>query len=395
MKKQSIIRVLSLALILSLAVTGCYGGTSPSTPGGQSGSSAGTSAPPAGTADMEVYTGEDVFEALEWSRDYAPNATVIRFAENTPTASFQSVGGAIPVMVLTLAKELPVLTEGRYRIELFPDGTLASSTTEFIGGVQSGAFEIASIVAGSWGEYTDAFAEVNIPFLIKSYDAAEKLLLDHGLQEKMFEKAEQDVGVKFLAVNTIGIRQLTNSKRPVKTPDDIRGLKLRVMSDPIQVATFEALGASVVSIAYSELFTSLQQGVVDGQENPPYNIFNDKLFEVQPYMTMTNHLYSPSPMFINMSFWNNMSAEDQTTLKDLCMKGQELGLQKIASLEEYYNEQCEAAGMEITYLTPEEIQPFQDLLVAEVYPQSAELMGQERWDALMEMIEAVDKELAG
>jgi len=96
-----------------------------------------------------------------------------------------------------------------------------------------------------------------------------------------------------------------------------------------------------------------------------------------------------------MSFWNNMSAEDQTTLKDLCMKGQELGLQKIASLEEYYNEQCEAAGMEITYLTPEEIQPFQDLLVAEVYPQSAELMGQERWDALMEMIEAVDKELAG
>lgn len=385
MKKQIRVRVMALALscFMVFALCGC---------GGEPTTSESTDSVTV-NEEIGIYEGEDVFEALDWSREYAPDARVIRWAENTPTQSFSTLGGCIPVMALILAKELPVLTEGRYRLELFPDGTLASSTTDFVGGVQSGSFELASVVAGSWGEYTDAFSEVNIPFLIKSYEVADKLLLEQGLQDKMFAQAEQDVGVKFLANNTIGIRQLTNSKREIKSPSDVKGLKLRVMSDPIQVAAFEALGASVQSIAYSELFTSLQQGVVDGQENPPYNIFNDKLFEVQPYMTLTNHLYSPSPMFINMDFWNSMSAEDQKILQDLCLKGQKEGMEKIESLEEYYIEACTEAGMKITVLSPEEIQEFQDLMSKEVYPLGQEMMGQERWDALMEMIETVDSEL--
>lgn len=404
MKKRTIAGFLMIALVFMMA-SGCYSNpATPSTPAPTGGSTTGPSGSPAvpgGTAApanakkaIEPYTGEDIFEAIEHMRTQCPDAKAIRYVNSTSTAAFKSLGGAIPMMVFHLAKELPIRTEGRYRIDLYPDGQLASGATEAIAGVQNGAFEMNSLVAGNWGEYTDAFAEVNVPFLIKSYEISEKLLLDEGLQEEMFKRAEQDVnGIKFIGINTLGFRQITNSKREIKTPADVKGLKLRVMTDPIQVATFEALGASVVSLAYSELFTAMQQGVVDGEENPAYNIYNDKFYEVQDYMSKTNHIYSPSCQYINKAFFEAMSPADQKALEEIVSEGQRLGLKRISELEDYYYDVCIEAGMQVTDLSEAELQPFQDILVKTVYPKSKDIMGQERWDRLMAKVEQVEKDL--
>lgn len=376
--KKSVSLLLAMLLIVS-ALTACGGGKS----AGDS-----TSAPPAATGDasaVEPFTGETAFDAVEWGAKNFPDAKVIRFANNTTTATYQTNGGATPALCLHLAKELPIRTNGRYRLEIYPDGILASGVDDIIAGLKEGTFEMNSLVAGNWGSYTDAFTEVNIPFLFTSYEQADKVL-KAGLLKDMYERAEEDIdGVLFRGTDSLGFRQLTNDSRPITTPADVNGLKIRVMSDPVQVACWEALGASVITLPYAELYASLQQGVIDGEENPAQNLFNDKFYEVQKYLTATNHLFSVSCVVVSENFYNSMSAEDQKIFEELIVEAEAAGFARMVELDEYFMESCEKAGMQITYLTDEQAQAFKDAMSG-VYDMAIETIGQERWNKLQEYL---------
>lgn len=342
---------------------------------------------PAESTAYEEFTGDNALDAAEWAQKNFPDATPIRYANNTSTAAYQSNGGAIPAVCLYLAKELPVRTEGRYRLEIYPDGILASGVDDVIAGLLEGTFEMNSLTAGNWASYTNAFAEVNVPFLFTSYKQADAVL-QAGLLEDMYARAEEDInGVLFRGINSLGFRQLTNNSRPIDSPDDVKGLKLRTLSDSIQIAAWEALGASVVTLPYSELYSGLQQGVVDGEENPAQNLWNDKLYEVQKYCTMTNHLYSTSCQVISESFYNSMSPEDQQILEELVAEAEQIGLARIMELDDSFLKNCEEAGMEVTYLDDNQAQAFKDAMES-VYDTCIATMGQERWDKLQEYLAA-------
>lgn len=336
----------------------------------------------------EAYSGENAFEACEWAADKYPDAKVVRYTNNTSTGTFETNGGAIPATVLYLAANLPVETDGRYRIELYADGMLAKTVDDVVSGLKSGAFEMNCLSIGNFGSYTNAFAEMNVPFLFSS-DEEVKEVLASGLQNDMCGRAEADIdGVLFKGIAPFGFREMTNNKHEIVTPDDLNGLKMRILTDPLQVAAFETMGASVTNVTYSELYTALQQGVVDGEENPFQNLVVDKLCEVQDYCTLTNHLYQMSAQVISKSFWESLSDEDKEIFERLISEAEEAGFARVDELTEYYKEECLNAGMEIRELSEEELGVFQDMMVTEVHPKAVESMGQERWDALMAYMEA-------
>lgn len=376
--KKLVCMILSVLFLVSM-LTACGGDSTPD--------SNTVDTPPASDGGYEEFAGDNALDAVEWAQQNFPNATPIRYANNTSTAAYESNGGAIPAVCFYLAKELPIRTEGRYRLEIYADGILASGVDDVIAGLLEGTFEMNSLTAGNWASYTDAFAEVNVPFLFTSYEQA-NAVLSAGLLDDMYAKAEADItGVLFRGINSLGFRQLTNNSRIIDSPDDVKGLKLRTLSDTIQIAAWEALGASVVTLPYSELYAGLQQGVVDGEENPAQNLWNDKLYEVQKYCTVTNHLYSTSCQVISKSFYDSMSTEDQQILEELLVEAEQVGLARIQEMDDSFLENCKNAGMEITYLTDEQSQEFKDAM-DKVYDTCIETMGQERWDKLQEYLAA-------
>ncbi len=385
MKKLSLV----LALVLMVSLFGACSGASNTPASSASSQPANNAAAPAPGPSASTFTGSNALEAVEWAAAEFPGAKAIKYANQTSTQVFEQNAGGLPALVYYLAKELPVRTEGRYRIELFADGTLAKSLDECISGLKSGAFDMEQRSTGNFGEYTTAFAEANVPFLFEDMDTIWKAL-KHGLQGEMEARAGQDIeGIMFKGITVLGTRHFSNNLRPVVTPADFSGMKIRLMSDPIQIAAFESMGASIVSIPYSELYTALQQKVVDGNEQPYQNFYLDKICEVQKYISVTNHLTSLQAQMISKQFYDSMSAEDQAIFNEVLDEAEAYGYEIAVETEAKYQELCKESGMEFTYLTEEQRGAFKTAMEGPVFDKCVELMGQERWDALNAHIAAV------
>lgn len=174
----------------------------------------------------------------------------LRIASSSPTVEFEGDGTtALGISALYFVNQISARTDGRITAQIFPDGQIASSTQEYIGGLQNGAFDIGILNCGSWGDYTSAFAGLNMPYLYLNYDEA-YAVLDSEVGQSWLQKAQEDTTTIPLAFFDIGFRELTCNNE-VHTPDDLKGVKIRVMPDPIQTATWEALGCAVTPVAYS------------------------------------------------------------------------------------------------------------------------------------------------
>lgn len=152
-------------------------------------------------------------------------------------------------------------------------------------------------------------AILDIPFLFRDYAHA-RAVLDGPIGQEMLKKFEP-IGIKALAWGENGFRHMTNSKQPVRTPEDLKGLKMRTMENPIHMQAYKGFGIIPTPMAISEVFTALQQGTVDGQENPISVIQSWKFEQVQKYLTLTGHVYSPAFMMMNKGLWDGLSDEDK------------------------------------------------------------------------------------
>lgn len=359
--KRMITGILSLTMVLSLAACG-GGAATPSASNAPADTGSGSGAPTEG-------------EKIE-----------IRIASSSPTGEFNGDGTtALGVCVNYFMKEIEARTNGRITAKVFPDGQLASSSEEYIGGLQNGAFDIGIMNNGSWSDYTNAFAGLNIPYLYFDFDTV-YAVLDSDLGESWKQKAQEDTTVIPLAYFDIGFRELTNSIREVRTPDDLKGIKLRTMVDDIQMAAWEALGTAVTPVAYSELYTALQQKMVDGQENPVSNIVASKVYEMQPYMTMTNHNYTATIPAASPIFWDKLSADDQQLIKDLMIEAQNKGREKTEVFADEFVKTIADAGVQIYEPTTEELQLFQDK-VKTVWTKVEENMGSDSYNKLISFVE--------
>jgi TRAP-type transport system periplasmic protein len=203
-------------------------------------------------------------------------------------------------------------SKGDVRITVFYGGALGNQR-QLQEQVQLGTIE--AVGTGSDLPEMDArFGVFDFPFLFKDRAHAARVL-DGDVGRKLSEGLVRARGVRVLAYGEIGFRQITNRTRPVLRPADLQGLKIRVPSNRIRIAAFKALGAAATPIPYKELYTALQQGVVDGQENPVFSINTLSLWEVQKYVSLTNHVFTPAYLLVNERWWQGLPAEQRQLLQ--------------------------------------------------------------------------------
>ena len=252
----------------------------------------------------------------------------------------------IHVSLEHFAKAVNERTNGRVTIEIYAAEQLGSNK-EMIEMVKMGNLDAMMLPSGQQADFCPKFKALSLPFLFSDYKHVYKVL-DGEIGQELLEGLEENNMIQ-LAYWENGLRQFTNSKRPIEKPEDLAGLKFRTPEDQMTMAIFAAYGASASPFAFSELYLALQQGTFDGQENPVANIYANNFQDVQKYLTMVNYQYQPKDMIFSLTTWNKLPADIQEVLLE-CAK--EFGAEHrkaIVDSEAQMLAELEAAGMEIGY----------------------------------------------
>lgn len=236
------------------------------------------------------------------SAGLAQAQTTMRISISVAQNSHQGVG------IDTFAKEVEKRTAGRYKIQTFYSGSLGGER-ESIEAVQLGTQELTLTSTGPVPNFVPEARILDIPFLFSGKPHA-RAVLDGPIGQEMLAKFESK-GFKALAWGENGVRHMTNSKRAVNAPEDLKGLKMRTMENPVHVAAYKGFGIVTTPMAFPEVFTALQQGTVDGQENPLSVIMASKFEQVQKHLSLTGHVYSPAIFLMNKGSFDKLSADDK------------------------------------------------------------------------------------
>lgn len=227
----------------------------------------------------------------------------MKLASVTPTHHLYNVGAR------RFAELIKERTKGRIEITVYPEGQLGKGERELLEAVQQGTIDLCVVSSAPVAGFSPSIMALDLPFLFRDNKHVDAVL-DGSVGRKILDDLEKS-GFKGLAFWENGFRHLTNSKRPVKLPEDCKGLKLRVMENPVHIAAWKAAGANPQPMAWGEVIPALQQKVIDAQENPIAIIHANKLNEVQKYLTLTGHIYAPAPLIMSLKRWQEMPKEDQ------------------------------------------------------------------------------------
>jgi tripartite ATP-independent transporter DctP family solute receptor len=228
--------------------------------------------------------------------------TTLKMGFATPKGSHYDVGAT------TFCGEVEKGTKGRYKCQYFPAGALGGER-EMIEAVQLGTLDALITSTGPVGNFVPEVKIVDIPFLFRDYDHARKVF-DGQIGADLLTKFPAK-GLIALAWTENGFRHITNSKHPIIKPEDTRGLKIRTMENKVHIDGYRAFGMQPTPMAFPEVFGALQQGAVDGQENPIPVILNSKFSQVQKHLSLTGHVYSPALLLVSAKVWNGLSAADK------------------------------------------------------------------------------------
>lgn len=233
--------------------------------------------------------------------------TVMRINISTAKDSHQGVG------IDTFAREVEKGTNGRYKVQTFYQGSLGGER-ESIEAVQLGTQALTLSSTGPVPNFVPEAKILDVPFLFRD-KAHARAVLDGPIGQDLLKKFESK-GFKALAWAENGFRHMTNSKREVKAPEDLKGLKMRTMENPVHIAAYKTFGIVTTPMAFPEVFTALQQGTVDGQENPLSVIIAAKFDQVQKHLSLTGHVYSPAIILMNKAEFDKLSAADKQVFLD-------------------------------------------------------------------------------
>src|SRR5690625_4907451 len=272
-------------------------------------------------------------------------------------------------------------SDGIIEVEVYPDGQLGGER-EMIEGTQAGDIQIASPSVGVLANFSSALEVFDFPFIFKDIETAREVLdgeFGQGLLDGL-----QENGLIGLNYGELGWRHLSNNKGEVVTPDDIQGLKIRTMEVPMHIAFWTELGANPTPLAFTEVFTGLNQGVVDGVENVLGLIYSGKFHEVSKYITTTAHLYDPEIYIVNKDFFEGLPAEDQEIIQSSMDEAVEYLRELNNELDEELRVSLEEEGAIFRDLTDEEQQVWLDAAV----PFYEEYAGDIDTEKLKELLEA-------
>jgi TRAP-type transport system periplasmic protein len=268
---------------------------------------------------------------------------------------------------------------GKLKVNVFPGGALGSDQAN-VSALQGGTLEMAAMNSGIFASVAKEFAIYDFPFLFGNPREADAVV-DGPFGANLHKKLE-DKGLVGLGYYELGFRQLTNSRRPITKVEDIAGLKLRVIPNPINVDWVSALGANPTPLPFPELYAALEQKAVDGQENPVATIRGAKFAEVQKFLTLTNHQYNPQSIVMSKRFWDGLSADEKKIVQDAVRES--IGYQRTQSRASLQSglEDLKKAGMQVTELPPAEVAKLRDKMKPVIAKHSA-TVGEDTVKAMM------------
>ncbi len=243
------------------------------------------------------------------------------------------------------AEVLKAKTGGRIEVQVAPSAQLGDDAA-MVTAVRTGALDMTANSQGAVSAAVPEYAAFGMPFMFSSPAQAFKLL-DGPLGQELAQKTA-DKGMILLGTWDNGIRQMTNSKRPIGKVEDMKGLKMRVPPDATLVDIMQALGAEAQQIKFAELYVALQQGVVDGQENPLVNIHASKLYEVQKHLALTNHQFQMTPLLMSKRTWDRLSDADKKAVQEAAAEATALQRKLSADADAKLLDDLKAKGVQVT-----------------------------------------------
>ena len=301
------------------------------------------------------------FSLLTAAAAMALNAITPAHAEiGEHTIKFATAGAAGSPIALGMDKFAELVAEksgGKITVKRFPGGTLGGDV-QVLSSLQGGTIEMRTMNAGGLHGVADDFVLVDLPFLFDSPQEADAVM-DGPVGAALAAKLPEN-GLVGLAYWELGFRELTNGRHAITNVDDIAGLKIRVIQSPIYIDLFNALGANAVPMPFTELYTALETGAIDGQENPAPSILTAKLNEVQDYMTLTNHTYNPQMVMVSAKFWDTLNDEERKALQVAAAEAR--AYERAVAREQSAKavEELKSEGMEVSELSPEEFAKFRE-----------------------------------
>ena len=274
------------------------------------------------------------------------------------------------------AKDVDSASKGRIKVELYPNGQLGSDR-ELCEGVQMGTIQMVVSSTSALAGFDKRIQVLDLPYLFTTRKAAFDAV-DGELGKKLNSYLEKK-GFLVLGYQENGFRHVTNSKRPIKTPADLKGLKIRTMENPMHIAFFKELGANPTPMSWGELYTALQQGTVDAQENPYAMIDDGKFYEVQKYVSETGHLFSYEIIIANKKFMEKLPADLRKIVDDAAHRAVMAQRARMEKEEAVFKAKVTKTGLKANTLTPEQKKPFVDA-TKKVHSQFEKDLGKEIMD---------------
>ena len=276
--------------------------------------------------------------ALAFGSNAFAQTTTLKIGYATSKESHYGVGSTV------FCDEVEKGTQGRYKCQHFANSALGGER-EQVEAIQLGTQDLVNTSTGPVGNFVPEMKLVDIPFLFRDYDHARKVMdgpIGQELSKKMAAK-----GLINLAWTENGFRHMTNSKRPLNSAEDAAGLKMRTMENKVHMEGYKTFGILPTPMPFPELFTALQQGTVDGQENPIPVILASKFSQVQKHLSLTGHVYSPAALIMSPAVWNKLSDADKKVFTEAAKKGAAAQRKKVNDDEASGIAQLRSEGMQV------------------------------------------------
>ena len=284
-------------------------------------------------------------------------------------------------------EEVEKNSNGRIEINVRPAAQLGGDV-EIIEQTQMGLVHIAIPPTGNLANFEPKMFLFDLPYLIKG-EQSMKQLLDGEVGRELLGTLEKSNlhGVNYWGA---GFRNITNNIREINQPDDLKNIKMRTLQAPTILATYRAWGANPTAMAYTEVYNGLQQGVVEGQENPLANIDSMKFYEVQKYLSITNHVYSPWIVTASKKWWDGLSADERDVLLKAAAVSRDFERKDTRAEADKALAQLKADGMQVNTVSPEAVQKMRET-IAPVNAQIEKSVGPDLWNAVQTQLKDIRK----
>lgn len=319
-------------------------------------------------------------------------ATSSAFAQKTlKYAHFQPAKDDQPKHVAALAfkEHVEKSTGGSIKVEIYPAGQFGKDQPT-MEGVKLGTLELAVAHDGAIATVHKPIGVLGIPFLYTNHEHAWRVY-DSKWKDGFSADMVKKTGIRMLGIADNGVRHFTNSLRPIKSPADMKGMKIRIQPSPVYKTLVESLGASASAIPWAELPTALQQRVVDGQENGVTNILAASLYQHQKYITLDGHVWSIHAYMVNERFYRGLTPTERKAVDEGTRKAVAIHRKMTSDQDKNAKQILEKVGMQVTVLSPAGVAPFRKLAQPPVKAWAEKEIGKPYVDSLFKAIAATSK----